>query len=243
MAPRRSPEAWFWSHDIRSNQIDHVVTPGMRLIRLSSYGGERRRFAALIYKEPGPERTHALELEAEALAAQLRETGARPVAITTDPGDAGPRRFSVVLETGPGPLCSVHVDLDEAGVRALLDDRHVIADFVTYLAGGTRRYAVILEERAGPSWWLTGVTALELDARLLELDATLVRLREYQSGDRRELAAVAERIKLPGWAWYADLDGDAVARNLESNDAYPVDLDATRSERGVRFTVVMYKGR
>jgi hypothetical protein len=192
-----------------------------------------------VYKEPGPERSHVLDLDAAALEAHLGTTGARPVAITVD-DDA---RFSLVLETGPGPLASVHVDLDEAGVRARLDDHHGIADLVTYRAGGARLYAIILEERAGASWLLTGVTAHELDARLLELDAALVRVRAYVEGGRPLLAAVAERSRVASWAWYADLDGDAVARNLESNDAYPVDLDATRGDRGVRFAVVMYRGR
>jgi hypothetical protein len=54
---------------------------------------------------------------------------------------------------------------------------------------------------------------------------------------------VAERARGPGWAWYTDLDGDAVARNLENNSAYPIDLDATRDARGTRFTVVMVRDR
>lgn len=243
MAARKPPETWFWSHDIKPDQIDSVVMPGMRLVRLSSYGtGTGRRFAALVFKEPGPERTYAIDLDAAALAARVRDTGARPVAITADVTDAKPR-FSVVLETGPGPLSSVHVDLDEAGVRALLDDQHGIADLATYVVDGARRYAVIIEERHGPSWLFTGMTAHQLDAKLVELDAALVRLRAYTEGGRQAFAAVAERARVPGWAWYADLDPDGVARKLETNGAYPFDLDATRGDRGVRFTVVMYRER
>ncbi len=243
MPARKPPETWFWSHDIEADQIDSVMMPGMRLVRLSSYGkGKARRFAALVYKEPGPERTYALDLDAAALAARLRDTGERPVGITVDALDDGPR-FSVVLETGPGPLASVHLDLEDDGVRALLDGHHGIADFATYAAGGARRYAVILEEREGPSWLFTGITGHELDARLLELDAQLVRLRGYTAGGRQQLAAVAERSRPSGWAWYADLDADGVARNLENNSAYPLDLDATRDDRGVRFTVVMVRHR
>jgi hypothetical protein len=243
MSARKPPEAWFWSHDVRGDQIKHVVTPGMHLMRLSSYGGgERRRFAALVYKEPGADRSYAIDLDAAALAAQLGETGARPVAITVDAAD-GPPRFSVVLQHGPGPLCSAHVDLDEAGVRALIDEEHGIADIATYVAGGVRKYAVIVEERTGPSWLLTGVTPHQLDARLLELDASLVRLRAYTEGGTQALVAVAERSRGGGWAWYADLDGDAVARSLENNTAYPIDLDATRDSRGTRFTVVMVRDR
>jgi hypothetical protein len=149
----------------------------------------------------------------------------------------------VVLETGPGPLSSAHVDLDEAGARALIDDAHGIADLATYVAGGARKFAVIAEERTGPSWLFTGASAHELDTKLLELDARLVRLRAYTDGGRSRLCAVAERARGGGWAWYADLDGDGVARNLEGNAAYPVDLDAVRDDRGVRFTVVMYRSR
>jgi hypothetical protein len=243
MAARKPPQAWFWSHDVRGDQIKYVVTPGTHLMRLSSYGGgERRRFAALMYKEPGPERSYAIDLDAVALASHLADTGARPVAITAFAGDETPR-FSVVLQHGPGPLCSAHVDLDEPGVRALIDDAHGVADIATYELGGARRYAVVVEERAAPSWFFAGVTAHELDARLLELDASLVRLRAYSDGGRTLLAAVAERARGPGWAWYTDLDGDAVARNLETNSAYPIDLDATRDARGTRFSVVMVRDR
>jgi hypothetical protein len=240
---KKRPETWFWSHDIRPHQIDSVVMPGTRLVRLSSYGaGPGRRFAALVYKESGPERSYALDLDAAALAARLHD-GARPVAITASVDEQGPPRFSLVLETGPGPLSSVHVDLDEAGLRGLIDDQHCIADLATYVAGGARKFAAIVEERTGPSWLFTAVAPHELDARLLGLDATLVRLRSYHDAGRLRLAAVAERVRVGSWAWYADLDGDAVARNLEGNLAYPADLDATHDDRGVRFTVVMYRDR
>lgn len=243
MAARKPPETWFWSHDIKSDQIDSVLMPGMRLVRLSSYGaGASRRFAALVFQEPGRARGYALDLDAAALATRVRDTGERPVGITVDVNDGQPR-FSVVLETGPGPLSSVHVDLDEAGARALIDDHHGIADLATYVVAGVRKYAVIVEEREATSWLFTGVTAHELDAKLVELEAVLVRVRAYKAGGRQEFAAVAERSRLTGWAWYADLDGDAVARNLETNSAYPFDLDATRDDRGARFTVVMYRER
>src|SRR6266581_2183075 len=98
MPARKPPETWFWSHDIQSNQVNSVVMPGMRLVRLSSYGkGSGRRFAALVYKEHGAERTYAVDLDAAALEARLRDTGARPVGITAS-ADAGPPKFSVVLE-------------------------------------------------------------------------------------------------------------------------------------------------
>jgi hypothetical protein len=193
-----------------------------------------------MYQEPGPARRYALLLDAAAAMQRVRDTGERPVSITVDTSGEAPR-FSLVLEAGPGPLAALHVDLDEAGVRALLDDRHVIADLATYTAGGARRYAVIIEERTAQSWLFTGVTAPELDAKLLERGAALVRARGYVEGGRRLFAAVAERMDPGPWAWYAGIDPEAVAQNLTKNGAYPVDLDASWEAGRLRFTVVMYR--
>jgi hypothetical protein len=239
MPAKKPPESWFWSHDIKPTQIGSVVMPGSRLVRLSSYGtGAARRFAALVFKEAGPERAYALDLDAGALAAKVAESG-RPVAVTVD----DTARFSVVTEAGPGPVSTLHVDLDAAAAQALIDDQHCIADLATYVVGGERKYAVIVEERTGPSWLFTGVSEQELDAKLLEHEASLSRLRAYSEGGKAKFAAVAERTRQVGWAWYADLDGDGVARQLETNAAYPIDLDAIRGDQGVRFTVVMMRDR
>jgi hypothetical protein len=241
MAARKSPEAWYWSYDIKPDEIDSVLTPGARLMRLSSYRkGTSPRFAALAYKEPGPARRYVLGLEAAAATKLLHETGERPVAITVDAAEGSPR-FSLVLEAGPGPVSSLHVDLDEAAVRALLDGHHGIADLATYTTGAVRKYAAIVDERTAPSWLFTGVTAHELDAKLVEHGAELVRVRGYHEAGRQLFAAVAERAEAGRWAWYGALDPDAVARNLERNDAYPFDLDATRDENGLRFSVVMHR--
>lgn len=241
MFERKPPEAWSWSHDIKPDQIDSLAMPGWHLTRLSSYGKDNhRRFAAVVFKEPGPEPDYALDLEAAAIEARLRETDARPVAITVDADGLQPR-FSLVLQNGLGRLCNLHVDLDEAGVHALLDDDHCIADLVTYLVDGVRKYAVILEERSGPSWFFTNITGHELDVRLAQLGAGLLRVRAYVEEGQGKFAAVAERSNVGKWSWYADLDADAVASKLDRNNAYPFDLDATRDECGVRFTVVMYR--
>jgi hypothetical protein len=101
MVERKPPEAWTWSHDIESDQIDSLIMPGWHLMRLSSYGKDNhRRFAAVVFKESGPERSYVLDLDAAAIETQLRETGARPVAITID-ADGSQRRFSLVLQRGP----------------------------------------------------------------------------------------------------------------------------------------------
>lgn len=244
MVAKKPPETWFWSYDIESDQIDSLLMPGMHLMRLSSYGtGKARRFAALAFKEPGSERGYLIDLPPGDVTAKVEAAGARPVAITAETL-ADDVRFSLVHAKGPGPLSSLHLDLDEAGLRALVDDSHTIADFATYTVGGARKFAAIVEERTGPSWILLGLSAHELDAKVLELGGTLVRLRPYVENGQRRFAAVVDRSNVGPWAWYTDLDGDTVAKNLEENDSYPYDLDATRDERGqLRFTVVMYRDR
>jgi hypothetical protein len=241
MPAPKPPEAWFWSYDIDPTDLDSVLLGGVRLARLSSYRkGAAPRLAALIYQDGGPARHYALGLDAAAALARVRDTGERPVAITAAPGDDA-ARFSLVTEAGPGPVSTLHLDLDEAGLRALCDDKHAIADLATYTAGGARRYAAVIEERAQASWLFTGVTAKELDAKVLEHGAALVKVRPYVEGGRQLFAAVAERLEPGPWAWYAFAERDTIAKKLDENRAYPVDLDVTRDEAGLRFTVVMYR--
>jgi hypothetical protein len=218
---------WFWAHDIRPEHVDSVVMPGWRLVRLASYG---QRFAALVDRQDGPARGYWLNMAASTLADRLRDTGMRPVAITVG------ERFSVVYEK-KGPPARVQVDLDEAGLRSLDDDRHGIVDVATYVSGGVRRFAAIVEEGAGPSWSFVGVGPDELRAGLRDRGATPVRLRAYREAGRLRLLAVAGPAR--DTKWFTDLDGDGVARALERHGGYPVDLDATHDGDGVRFTVVM----
>jgi hypothetical protein len=240
MAARKPPESWFWSHDIDPNHVDDVLLPGTHLTRLSVYGnGTMRRFAAVAFREPGADSSYLLDVPAAELDAKVRDAEARPVSITVD-GTGEQPLFSLVMQKGPGSLTTMHVGLDEPGLTKLADDQHCIADFATYLVDGVRTYAAIVEERSGPSWVVANVTAAELDLKLLELGATLTRVRRLSGG---RFTAVAERLSVGRWAWYADLDSDAVAKNLNVNDSYPFDLEAHRDERGVRYNVVMFLDR
>jgi hypothetical protein len=250
MAARTPPEAWYWSYDIQAPDIDSILVPGAQLTRLMSYRkGTRLRYAALAHKVAGPARSYELELGAEAVHARSAAAGARPIALAVDTGEESPR-FTLLLDPAPGPAAEVRVDLDEARLRAALDDRHRIVDLVTYAAGGARRFAAILEERvadggepAAAQQLLIGVSAAELDEALLRSAAALVRLRGYTADGRSLFAAVAEPAPPSTWSWYADLDPDEVAQALERNGAYPLDLDVSRDERGLRFSVVMYRDR
>lgn len=240
---RKPPESWFWSHDIEPNHIDDIVLSGMHLTRLSVYGsGKKRRFAAVSMRESGIESIHVQDIAAVELDSKVTNIGAYPVSITADEVN-GQLLYSLVLQKGPGAKTSVHTDLDEAGLNRLINDQQRIADFTTYVTDGIRKYAAIVEERPGPSWVFARVTAKELDAQLRKHNLTPLRVRGFSEDGGRYLTAVAEPIDVGDWAWYDDIDGDTVASKLDSNSAYPFDLEAYRDERGVRFTVVMYRDR
>ena len=242
MSSKKPPESWFWSHDIEPDQIpDTLVVPGARMVRLASYGeGPRLRFVNILYKEPGTPHAWLLGLDAAALGHKLAESGAHPVSIDTYLDPEGARRYAVVTGQGPAPVTSLHVDLDEAGVRRLLEGGRRIVDFVTYPGAGARRYAVIVEEHREPGMWLTGLDARQLDEKVLALGARLWRVRSYSENGARRYAAALEKSAGGRWAWYADLDGDALGRKLEENHAYPVDIDPVPEAHPVRFNVVMY---
>jgi hypothetical protein len=220
------PESWFWAHDVRPEQIASLVTPGMRLIRLSSYGaGPGRRFAALLYQDGRADSGYELDLDGPTLPPAT--------AITVD--DSGPAPlFAIVLK--PATESNVYVDLDEAAATALLAEHGGAADIATYRTGGARQYAVVLDLGSATSL-IANVTMDELTERLRDLDAVPIRLRAHDGEPR--FTALAWRTDRSGWFWYTDLDADQVARVLERHGCYPVDLDASRTAAGVRFTVVM----
>jgi len=220
------PESWFWAHDARPEHIASLVTPGVRLVRLSAYGaGPGRRFAALVYGDGRADAGYELDLDGAAIP--------HAAAITVD--DSGPAPlFSIVLDPAPGS--NVHIDLDEAAATTLLVEHGGAADIATYRTGGARRYAIVLDGGSATTL-IADVTMDQLDERLRDLDAVPIRLRAH-AGEPR-FTAVALRTDRDGWFWYADLDADQVAHELERHGSYPVDLDATRTADGVRFTVVM----
>jgi hypothetical protein len=230
------PEHWLWSHDIKPDQIASLGPAGWTLMSLSSYG-DRRRFAAVLHKGPGAGRLPVLDLEPSQIGPRLQHARVSPVAVTAGPGLRP--HLSVLVESGPGAGTRVAPNLSEDELRVLLAQPGGIADLTTYTVRGARQYAVVLDPRAGPSLLFTGVTADQLRRELRRSGATVVRLRAYVQDGQPLLAAVAERSARGFSAWYAGLDADGVAQKLDRHRAYPVDLGATRDDRGVHYTVVM----
>lgn len=239
----KPPESWLWSHDIAPDYIDDVLMPGMHLARLSSYGaGKNRRFAAIVYREPGIEGHYLRDVPAVELDGKIAGMTAHPISVTAAEIDGQPH-FSLALQKGPELKTTVLTGLDEAGLSKLVNDRQRIADFTTYLDGGVRKYAAIVEDHPGSSMIFIRVTAEELDAHLRKHSVTPLRIRGFSENGVRYFTAVAERLDVGKWAWYDDIDGDTVGSKLEKHNAYPIDLEAYRTDQGVRFTVIMYRDR
>ena len=211
-----STDAWYWAHDARPDQLDSLATPGLRLVRLSHYGADR--YATLYHA--GTPTQYRLGLDA-ATASSCTDA----IAITVD----GRSQFAVV--TDPSVRTRTHVDLDEDEARSAIGE---IVDAATYTLGGARRYAIVVRDDATPSWLLPNLTPADLHDEVRRLDAGLVRLRAH-AGEHR-FTAIAARTPS---TWYGDLSADDVASRLERHRAVPVDLDATATPEGVRFTVVM----
>jgi hypothetical protein len=241
MTTKKAPGSWFWSHDIEQSNISSLITPGTRLVRLSSYRNkDRLRYAALLYMESGPATRYSFDLSAKEALDSLQNNTRRVISVTTDTHDET-LKFSLITEENVASTSTLKTDLDEAGLKGLVNGQQGITDLTTYSVSGKRLFAAIVEPRSTPSWVFVGVTASELDQQLRKLKAALVRLRSYQSiGGKRLYTAVAEPVEAgtTTW-WYADLSADEVASKLEDHDAYPVDLDAMDYNDKLRFTVIM----
>lgn len=243
---RKPPDSWFWSHDIQRHHLDDLPFPGSRLMRISAYttssGEKGRRFAAIVFQETGKDSSVVQDIPLAELEARITSSGERAVSITAEDA-AGQPHFSLILHQEPGAGVKVIADLDDAGLAQLGNDQRRIADFTSYVVDGVRKYAAIVEERPGPSFIFTRVTAKELDAQLRQHKAAPVRIRGFFEGNERLFTAVAERFDTGGWKWHDGLDADAVAEKLDDNNGYPFDLDAYRTEQGTRYTVIMYSDR
>jgi len=243
---RKPPDSWFWSHDIQPHHLDDLPFPGSRLMRISAYsalsGEKGRRFAAIIFQETGTDSSVVHDIPLAELEARMTSSGERPVSITAEDVTGQPY-FSLVLHQEPGPDVKISTDLDAAGLSQLSNDQRRIADFTSYVVNGVRKYAAIVEERSGPSLVFTRVTAKELEAQLRKHNVTPVRIRGFSEGNERFFTAVAERFDAGSWNWYDHIDADTVADKLEAHNAYPFDLEAYRTEQGIRYTVIMYRDR
>lgn len=241
---RKPPDSWFWSHDIQRHHLDDLPFPGAHLTRISAYPAlwseKGRRFAAIVFQETGAGSHVLQDLTSAELETRITSSNERPVSITAEEGTGEPH-FSLVLHQEPDLGVKVHTDLDAAGLNQLSSDQRRIADFTSYVINGARKYAAIVEERPGPSLIFARVTAKELEAQLRKHNATPVRIRGFFEGNERFFTAVAERFDVGHWNWYDGIDADTVADKLDAHNAYPFDLEAYRTEHGIRYTVIMYR--
>jgi hypothetical protein len=246
---RSAPRFWFWSHDIQPDQVAGLDMPGMRLRRLANYRRGReatRRFAALYHDDDGalaPSHTWLVDVDAATAGAQ----GSRAASITVDvdPG-SGNVGFTLVLEAQPHPGRAVHADLTVDELTQLLDGTPVVVDFATYLRGGLRCFAVIVEPAeptgAAGSVFFPALRPDKVRSTLGPRGVVPTKARAFNVGPVGwQLAVVGEHVRGTSWSVLVDVDGDDVSEKLEHLHAYPLDLDAAGHGLSVRFAVVAAK--
>lgn len=238
------PDAWFWSHDIRSQGLGDLMLPDMQLMRLSAYGdGASRRLAAVAYRQGSREpSSYILDRLPLDLQNELARAAGSPVSLTVEIVDEQPR-FSAVLQRQEG-LCpaAFFFGLTKSDlIRHVMDGRRQPRDLVTYQIRGVRWYAALFEVATSPVELMVEVDEDDLRRWLKRGDHVLTRLRGYGEPGARRFLAMARKMSVGAWHWYDNLAPDQVAERLAAHRAYPADLDAHRvGTDPVRFSVVMY---
>jgi hypothetical protein len=239
---RSKPRSWFWARDIEPDQVAGLAMPGMRLQRLVSYrrGAQAdRRFAAFYYDDDGataPSRTWLIDADAASAGAHGQRAAAVSVDVIPNSGEV---RFTLILDAQPNPARVLRTDLSADGVTTLLDGDLAMVDFATYQRDEKRCFAVIVEPRIGDGSTFFSALSREVVRNTLRPHGVLpTRARAYHSPAGWRLAVAGERSSGTAWSVHVDVDADDVARRLEQQHGYPLDLDAVGHGLSVRFAVI-----
>jgi hypothetical protein len=120
-----------------------------------------------------------------------------------------------------------------AQVKAKLKEKNGrLIDLETYVAGGARRFAVVMVVNAGEAaknWhWYYGQSADSLKARLSEHTSRLIDLESYSEGGATKYAAVMIRnrgVDQSGWWYWRNVTLDTVQNSASVNGARTFSLD------------------
>ncbi len=147
-----------------------------------------------------------------------------------------PYRFAVATVANSG----VHArgwywyyGLSAAQVKAKLKERNGrLIDLETYVAGGQRRFAVVMVVNTGQAaknWhWYHGQSADSLKARLGEHKSRLIDLESYSEGGTTKYAAVMIRnsgVDKSGWWFWRDVPLATIQNSASANGARTFSLD------------------
>lgn len=153
-----------------------------------------------------------------------------------------PYRFTVATVKNSGAYARGwywYYGLTAAQVRAKLAEKHGrLIDLETYVAGGARRFAVVMVVNSGQAaknWhWYHGQSADQLKARLSEHTSRLVDLESYSEGGATKYAAVMIRnsgVDRSGWWFWRNVPLSTVQNSASANGARTFSLDRLANGR------------
>ncbi len=113
-----------------------------------------------------------------------------------------------------------------------------LIDLETYVAGGKRRFAVVMVRNSGQAaknWhWYYGLSAASLKARLSQHGSRLVDFEDYKAGGTTRYAAIMIRnsgVDKAGWWWWRNVPLSTVQASASANKARTFSLDRRSNGR------------
>lgn len=147
-----------------------------------------------------------------------------------------PYRFAVATVRNQGVYARGwywYYGLTASQLKAKLKEKKGrLIDLETYVAGGQRRFAVVMVRNTGQAaknWhWYHGISAASLKARLGEHKSRLVDLESYSQGGTTRYAAVMIRnsgVDKSGWWFWRNVPLSTVQNSASANGARTFSLD------------------
>jgi len=147
-----------------------------------------------------------------------------------------PYRFAVATMRNTGPHARGwywYYGQTAAQVKAKLKEKNGrLIDLETYVAGGERRFAIVMVVNTGEAaknWhWYYGQSADALKARLAEHKSRLIDLESYSEGGVTKYAAVMIRnsgVDQSGWWYWRNVTLETVQNSASANGARTFSLD------------------
>lgn len=147
-----------------------------------------------------------------------------------------PYRFAVATVRNQGVYARGwywYYGLTASQLKARLKEKQGrLIDLETYVAGGQRRFAVVMVRNTGQAaknWhWYYGISAASLKARLSEHKSRLVDLESYSQGGTTRYAAVMIRnsgVDRSGWWFWRNVPLSTVRNSASANGARTFSLD------------------
>jgi hypothetical protein len=248
--PERSlttPTGWWWypnaSADFLTNKVN---SEGARIIDIEVRKVSPTRFTAALVHNSG---VHASdwwwypELSAQELSDKLAELGARILDLETYKLN-GNRRFAAVLIPNSGERAKAwwwYYGVSAKFISERLNENKArLIDLDTYVAGGKRRYAVVMVDNTDADatkwWWYYNVTPAFINNKLKSKRARLVDIERHRPG---RFSVVMERTKDEQWWWYYGHHASKLHEKALQNGARVFDIEFYKEGKKRRYAALM----